>query len=348
MNVRKFLAATAFLTILLASAVQGVGQVHSSSSYKYLLDKEEVMEHIVFLSSEKMAGRAAGTSQAREVADYIAAEFESYGLEPFKSVNFFQPFRIPVSLKSVRNGHSHANRANGGTPYNYPQHQKELDACNVVGYVPAKVKNAPYIIVGAHFDHIGVQGEKFYPGADDNASGVAGMLAMAKAFGKRYREKNDLNHNIVFVAFDGNNHSLIGSRTFLARKGIPSYKIDFMVNLDQIGSTLAPVGNYDEYLLVLGADKLKPWQKGQIDFANDYFGLGLCIDYSFYGSEQFYDIFYRLSDQQAFTEQGIPALLFTSGITGHTNKETDVAHTLSPHVLMRRIELIYRFLWLAD
>lgn len=348
MNLRKFSAALACCTILLAFAVQGAGQVHSSSSYKYLLNRDNVVEHIGFLASGKMAGRAAGTSQAREVADYIAAEFESYGLEPFKSVNFFQPFRIPLSSQSVRNARPHVHRTNGSTPYNHPQQQKELDACNVVGYVPAKVKNAPYIIVGAHFDHIGVQGDKFYPGADDNASGVAGMLAIAKAFGKRYREKNDLNHNVVFVAFDGNNHSLIGSRTFLARKGIPSYKVEFMVNLDQIGSTLAPVGIHDGYLLVLGADKLKPWQKEQIDFANEYFGLGLCIDYSFYGSEQFYDIFYRLSDQQAFTEHGIPALLFTSGITRHTNKETDAPETLSPDVLMRRIELIYRFLSLAD
>ena len=121
-----------------------------------------------------------------------------------------------------------------------------------------------------------------------------------------------------------------------------------MVNIDQIGSTLAPVGEFDEYILVLGGDKLGTWQKEQLDFANEFFGMGLCIDYSYYGSQQFYDIFYRLSDQQSFTEAGIPALLFTSGITKHTNKETDAVGTLSPEVLQRRIELIYRFLWLID
>lgn len=334
MSVRKFFATVAFLMIFCAAAGSLQGQVHSSSSYKYLLDEKSTLQHLNFLTSPQLAGRAAGTSQAKEVADYIAKEFEEYGLEPFRGINFYQPFKIQVAPKK------------GGRAI--PSSPKELDGYNVVGYAPAKSKNARYIIVGAHFDHIGSLGEKFFPGADDNASGVAAMLELAKAFGKRYREKNDLKHHIVFVAFDGNNHNLQGSRAFVQKKGVEPYKVTCMVNIDQIGSTLAPVGEFDEYILVLGGDKLGTWQKEQLDFANEFFGLGLCIDYSYYGSQQFYDIFYRLSDQQSFTEAGIPALLFTSGITKHTNKETDAVETLSPEVLQRRIELIYRFLWLID
>lgn len=334
MSVRKFFATVAFLMIFCAAAGSLQGQVHSSSSYKYLLDEKNTMQHLEFLTSPELAGRAAGTSQAKEVADYIAKEFEEYGLEPFRGINFYQPFKIQVAPKK------------GGRAI--PSSPKELDGYNVIGYAPAKSKNARYIIVGAHFDHIGSLGEKFFPGADDNASGVAAMLELAKAFGKRYREKNDLKHHIVFVAFDGNNHNLQGSRAFVQKKGVEPYKVTCMVNIDQIGSTLAPVGEFDEYILVLGGDKLGTWQKEQLDFANEFFGLGLCIDYSYYGSQQFYDIFYRLSDQQSFTEAGIPALLFTSGITKHTNKETDAVGTLSPEVLQRRIELIYRFLWLID
>lgn len=334
MSVRKFFATVAFLMIFCAAAGSLQGQVHSSSSYKYLLDEKSTLQHLNFLTSPQLAGRAAGTSQAKEVADYIADQFKEYGLEPFRGISFYQPFKIQVAPK----------RGGRVTPSSH----KELDGYNVIGYAPAKSKNANYIIVGAHFDHIGSLGEKFFPGADDNASGVAAMLELAKAFGKRYREKNDLKHHIVFVAFDGNNHNLQGSRAFVQKKGVAPYKVTCMVNIDQIGSTLAPVGEFDEYILVLGGNKLDTWQKEQLDFANEFFGLGLCIDYSYYGSQQFYDIFYRLSDQQSFTEAGIPALLFTSGITKHTNKETDTVGTLSPAVLQRRIELIYRFLWLID
>lgn len=332
MSVLKFFARAAILTLLLSFAWQVRGQVHSSSAYRYLLDEKEMLGHLEFLASDTIAGRAAGSPQALAVAGYIAGKFESYGLKPFSGDEFLQHFKIAVSGK-----------LSGRTVQG-----KNLDGYNVVGYIPAKEKFAPYIVVGAHFDHIGSFGEKFYPGADDNASGVASMLAIARALGKRYVEKNDFRHNIVFVAFDGNNHNLSGSRAFIQSSRIPSHRISFMVNLDQIGSTLAPVGEFDEYLLVLGADKLEPWQKGQLDFANDFFGLGLYLDYTYYGSSQFYNIFYRLSDQQTFTEKGIPALLFTSGITGHTNKESDVVENLSLDVLLRRTELVYRFLWLLD
>ena len=339
MSVRNFFAILYSIILFFAANVAAKGQVHSSTSFKYLLNESDLKEYVGFLASAEMAGRAAGSSQAKETAGYIASKFESFGLLLFNGIDYRQQFRIMASRR-VKPAHSHM-----GAPVQGPQ---DLEGYNVIGYVPAKEKGADFIVVGAHYDHIGSHGEKFYPGADDNASGVAALLELAKAFGARYREKNDLNHNFVFVAFDGNNHNMQGSKAFLKKKGIPAERISCMVNIDQIGSTLSPVGVFDEYILVLGADKLDPWKKEQLDFANEYFGLELCIDYSYYGSQQFYDIFYRLSDQQTFTEAGVPALLFTSGITKHTNKETDTPDTLRYDVLLRRIELIYRFLWLID
>ena len=72
------------------------GQVHSSSAYRYLISQEEILRHLEFLTSEEIAGRAAGTPQAKQVADYIVGEFEEYGLQPFRSVSFYQPFNLPA------------------------------------------------------------------------------------------------------------------------------------------------------------------------------------------------------------------------------------------------------------
>lgn len=351
MNMRRF-----FILLILAVAASFAatdtlqGQVHSSSAYRYLISKEEILRHLEFLTSEEIAGRAAGTPQAKQVADYIAGEFEEYGLQTFRSVSFYQPFTLPAPKGGSTSGLS-------GRGSSYTEQYKRVTGessgqvnkgYNVVGYLPAKEKNAGYIIIGAHFDHIGSIDGKFYPGADDNASGVAALLELAKTFGKRYVEKDNLNHNIVFVAFDGNNFSLAGSRHFASRLGIAASQITCMLNLDQMGSTLAPVGDKEEYLLVLGSNKLKGWQQEQLEFANGYFGLGLHLDFSYYGSPDFYDIFYKLSDQQSFTERGIPALLFTSGITKLTNKEGDRVESLDLEVLKRRIELVYRFVWLIE
>jgi cell division protein FtsZ len=149
-----------------------------------------------------------------------------------------------------------------------------------------------------------------------------------------------------FVAFDANNMSMLGSRTFVQKSGIAPSEIECMINLDQMGSNLVPPGKNKEYLLVLGADKLGKWNRSALEFANTTFGLNLDIDHTYYNSTQFYNIFYRLSDQQSFTEIGVPALLFTSGITDHTNKETDDLSNVSFEVLGKRIRLIYQFLWL--
>lgn len=358
MNICRIISLLIFVMTTLMAAAGSLGaQVHSSSSYTYLLDEQGIKGHIEFLASPRIAGRAAGTPQAREVAEYIAAQMESYGLLPFNSVSFYQPFSLPpVGKGKVSAGVTGAGNDLSGRGYSYTDAYRRVSGggavqndvrkgYNVVGYLPAARKDADYIIVGAHFDHIGSLGEAFYPGADDNASGVAALLELAQTFAMRYAERGDLGHNIVFVAFDGNNYNLQGSRHFVSRMGIPAGKVSCMLNIDQIGSVLAPPGKSDEYLLVLGAEKLEGWKKMQMDFANDFFAMGLQIDYTYYGSREFYDIFYKLSDQKSFTDAGIPALLFTSGITGNTNKESDVVENLSMPVLRKRIELIYRFLW---
>lgn len=340
-HIKKAFLLLLFLAVGRAAAL---AQVHNSCSYKYLLTEESVLEHIDFLTCDSIAGRAAGTRESKIVADYIASKFEDYGLLPFKSISYFQQFGIPAPKKNGSvsgGGYNQAYRNISAAA----KGQYGLKGHNVVAFLPAAKKNAKYIIVGAHYDHIGSIGGNFYPGADDNASGVAAMLEIAKMFGQRYREHNNLEYNMVFVGFDANNFSLLGSRIFVEKMGLSPNKILCMLNIDQIGSTLAPVGDNKEYLLVLGADKLAPWQREQIDFVNSWFTIGLQLDYSYYGSEEFYSIFYKLSDQHNFTLAGIPALLFTSGITVHTNKESDTVENLSLPVLRKRIELIYRFLW---
>ena len=330
------------VAVAMLSAVAAFGQVHTSDTYRYLLTGEETLKHLEYLTSDEVAGRGAGTAQAMRTAEYIATCMESYGVRPFRSVSFFQPFGLPAGKKGSAS-YNQVYRSVAGSSAGVNNEKK---GHNVVGYLPSGRKNAPYVIVGAHFDHIGIIDGKVYPGADDNASGVAALLELARMFGQRYKEKGNLEANIVFVAFDGNNFSLQGSRHFVSRLGIPASEITCMVNIDQIGSTLSPVGENPEYLLVLGGNKLKGWQKEQLDFANEWFGINLEIDHTYYGSQDFYDIFYKLSDQQSFTAAGITALLFTSGITKHTNKDTDCVDNLDIDVLVKRIDLIYRFIWL--
>lgn len=318
----KFTIYIFFTTFLLFSCTSFLlkGQsIHSSERYNYLIDKQEQIKHLQFLSSFETGGRNVDSPGNLKCREYISNEFEKYGLLPLRLSGYIQEFYLPKYS------------GKGG---------------NVVGYIPASHKRAKYIIIGAHYDNIGLIKDKLYPGTDDNASGVAALLQIAKAYGKKYQENGGGKYNIVFVAFDANNLSMLGSKTFIQKSGIAPYQIECMINIDQIGSNLVPPSENKDYILVLGADKLSDWKANALGYANTMANLNLDIDHTYYNSPQFYNIFYKLSDQQSFTEVGVPALLFTSGITKHTNKETDDLSNVSLEVLDKRIRLLYRYLWL--
>ena len=204
---------------------------------------------------------------------------------------------------------------------------------NVVAVTPGWFRR--YIIVGAYADGLGTLGGRIYPGADANASGVAALLALARTLPACC----DGEVGLVFVAFDGHGADLAGSRAFLERyRGL--YPVSLMVNLDILGSTLAPVKkDRPNYLMALGGREF--W----FNLESASFRADIDLTFDYYGSDAFTRIFYRqVSDQRWFLEAGIPAVMFTSGITMNTNKATDTPDTLDYDIFDRRIQLIARWL----
>ncbi len=113
-----------------------------------------------------------------------------------------------------------------------PVLNKEHVSQNVIGFIPAKKKNAPYLFFTAHYDHLGGIGNQVYfPGASDNASGVAMLLSMAK-----YYKEHASKYNLVFIAFAGEEAGLIGSHYYVQHPIVPLKKIKFLVNLDLMGN----------------------------------------------------------------------------------------------------------------
>ena len=205
---------------------------------------------------------------------------------------------------------------------------------NVVGFIPGT--SGKWIVVGAYCDGLGVLEGRLYPGADSNASGVAALLALA------YNAPRTPRDGIIFVAFDGHGADYAGARALLAELG--RKKIRLMVNLDTMGSTLSPVEyKYKRYMIALGGEK---YSKALSSCAS----LGrIKLYYDYYRSDRFTRLFYRkIGEQKVFLEAGVPAVLFTSGITLHTNKNTDTPETLDYEVLRARVLCISRWLLLIS
>jgi hypothetical protein len=110
---------------------------------------------------------------------------------------------------------------------------KEFNTRNVIGFIPGRSENANYLMIGAHYDHIGGFGKEIHmPGANDNSTGIATLLAIAKYLKE---EKINLEHHLLIIAFTGEEAGLIGSKYFADNPPIPLDKIDFFINFDMVG-----------------------------------------------------------------------------------------------------------------
>lgn len=305
----------------------------------YPAKQERIM---TWLAHDMNHGRATGTRDAARTARYIETHFRQYGLEPFFGNSFYQPF--PADSASNITGR------------------------NIIGIVPSAVPSDEYVLITAHYDHLGVLDGNIYNGADDNASGVTVLLNLADMFGTMKKTKTGPDKNIIFAALDAKELNMAGSKALVHKllseeestvsttsdttdstsspeeefPGIPKDRIICAINIDQIGTVLEPVHETDtNFVIVLGENTLHKKHRGLIDMCNRYYNIDLDIDHTFYGSEKFTDLFYRLSDQIVFHEAGIPALIFTSGFHRHTYKTTDDPDIISYPVMKKRTILIF-------
>ena len=190
---------------------------------------------INFLASDELQGREAGFHGSRVTSEYIVSLLQWMGVSPLAD-SYFQPFdayrkerqkkgRLEVHPDSI-------------AKLKQEVHQK-LSMRNVLGMIPGK-NTKEYVIVGAHFDHLGIDpvldGDQIYNGADDNASGVSAVLQIARAFLASGQQPE---RNVIFAFWDGEEKGLLGSKYFVQTCSFLS-QIKGYLNFDMIGRNNKP------------------------------------------------------------------------------------------------------------
>ena len=190
---------------------------------------------INFLASDELQGREAGVHGSRVTSEYIVSLLQWMGVSPLAD-SYFQPFdayrkerqkkgRLEVHPDSI-------------AKLKQEVHQK-LSMRNVLGMIPGK-NTKEYVIVGAHFDHLGIDpaldGDQIYNGADDNASGVSAVLQIARAFLASGQQPK---RNVIFAFWDGEEKGLLGSKYFVQTCPFLS-QIKGYLNFDMIGRNNKP------------------------------------------------------------------------------------------------------------
>ena len=283
---------------------------------------------VEFLSGPLSQGRGRGSEGHYIAATYIADRFKEEGLVAFDE----------------------------GYIQRFPMNDTRSDGKNIIAIMPGLL-NYPvskYIIVGAHYDHLGTIDGKLYPGADSNASGVAALLAIAEHF-KFLRSINAFwSTSIIFVAFDCCADDRAGARHLFAQlesgelhdpicgNSINVNQIEMMVDIDQIGSTLSPLKEGERnFVIAIGGNSR---QEQALNLCNLSMVEKMHIGRTYYGSNNFTRLFYRLGNRRIFIDNGIPTVYFTSGITDLTNSTDDTAEMLDYPILEKRVELIGDFI----
>ena len=318
----------AFFICMTAHAQNSSMAQHSAA--KNLIWEKKLERYVTFLADTICQGRGTGSRASKEAAFWIEREFRKTGLLKIDS----------TYTKHFFAGHGHIGH-------------------NIMGMLPGSLKSPRdrYVIVGAHYDHLGMLDGKIYPGADANASGVTAMLSLAQMFSSMRTLGTGYDSSIIFVAFDAKEFSMAGSQALwrmiqdgdlhdpVTGESITPEKIELMVNIDQIGSTLSPLQkDRPDYMIMLGTHSLDRPDQELLEYCNRRYGLYMDIALDYYGSKNFTEVFYTLSDQKVFVQNKIPAVLFTSGITMNTNKTWDIVENLDMSVLKKRIYLIYHWL----
>ena len=188
-------------------------------------NKSQIKTDVVYLADDLLEGRQTGTEGEKKAANYIAKRFKDLGLLAKGTTNFDQEF----SFIPKTDPHSEVTftKNEDGT----------ITGRNVIGYINNDAKNT--IVIGAHYDHLGYGGDgslfrdsikAIHNGADDNASGTAVMLDLARKL-----NTTNTNNNYLFIAFSGEEMGLLGSNYFVKNPTINTKAVSYMLNMDMVG-----------------------------------------------------------------------------------------------------------------
>lgn len=248
----------------------------------------DAKRHVAALADDALEGRAAGSRGGRAAGAYLVEEFERIGVDPAGDEGgFYQRFGTMRNVLGMLRGSD-------------PEASREI------------------VVLGAHYDHVGYGTPRnsygptghIHNGADDNASGVAGLLEVAEACTLLPRRPR---RTIVFALWDGEEVNLLGSRHFVRERPLPlaHHQLAFSINLDMIG-------RLRERLEVYGSRSAVGLRRDVVE-ANLPTGLPLAFSWEY--SED--------SDHFPFLDAGIPTLMFHTGLHGEYHRPSDDVHLVN-------------------
>ncbi len=313
---RQFFSVLLLLSLALAASAQTAQVAHSDAV------QQNLRTNIAYLASDKLEGRRTGEAGATKTADYIAKQFAKLKLKPGMhdangKATYLQPF-----------------------PGKAAAPDKPVTGYNVIGILDGtdkQLKNEA-IVIGAHYDHLGHGGDgslapnstDIHHGADDNASGTAAIIELARQFAKEKKNKR----TIIFIAFSGEEEGLFGSKYYVNNPVFPIENTVAMINLDMVGRlkddklTIGGIGTATEWKALLEQKNGPPDIIGHAYNAkNQYVPVSVGKSKAF--ELQLNEDGFGPSDHSSFYTKKVPVLFFFTGTHLDYHKPSDTADKIN-------------------
>ncbi len=222
--------------------------------------------------------------------------------------------------------------------------QQEVVSENVLAYIEGTEKPEELIVITAHYDHVGMEGEDIYNGADDDGSGTVALIEIAEAFAEAKKAGHGPKRSVLIMPVSAEEKGLLGSKYYSENPVFPLENTIANLNIDMIGRTDSAHAGGEPYVYVIGSDRLSTQLHEVNERANSSY-TELELDYTFNAEDDPNKFYYR-SDHYNFARKGVPAIFYFSGVHEDYHQPTDTEEKIEYDRLHQRTLLVFHTAWI--
>ncbi|MVX36077.1 M28 family metallopeptidase [Myroides sp. LoEW2-1] len=319
--------------VLLLNSCKGVQQNLDNSllnnttvvPYQYyaLINQDSIATNLKKLASDEFQGRRTGEPGQKKATEFIVNFYKKRGIAPPKEMDGYLQ-SIPSSFMK-------------------PSMMKLQDSENILAYFEGTEKPEEVLIISAHYDHMGILLDQIYYGADDNGSGTASIMEIARVFQQLKEQGIQPKRSVLFIHLTGEEFGLFGSKYYVQNPIFPIENTIANLNIDMIGRRSKEHSGKGDYIFAVGSGKLSKDLYDVVSSANKE-SINLTIDYKFDDENDPQQIYYR-SDHYSFAQKGIPAVFYYNGTHDDYHLPSDTFDKIDLPLLTKRTQLIFTTAW---
>ena len=298
--------------------------VAEPTKYMNTITADELKTHLYIVASDEMEGRETGSAGQKKAGNYLIDQYKKNGIPfPTPATDYYQ--KIPAAFLNAKRNE------------NLP------DSENIWAFIEGSEKPNEILVISAHYDHVGARNGEIYNGADDDGSGTVALLEIAQAFQMAKKAGNGPKRSILFLHVTGEEHGLHGSRYYSENPLFPIANTITDINIDMIGRRDEAHASSNNYVYVIGADRLSTDLDVICSTANAKY-TKLDLDYTFNDPKD-PNHFYERSDHYNFAKFGIPSVFLFNGVHADYHKPTDSPDKIEYDALAKRAQFAFVIAW---